>query len=521
MSTIRRVLPVRWGSGGSGDYPAASGRVHSFVARSGPAAFVALAALGVHGPSIAFGFTDLDDRDLVVDDQPFLIRWSSLWRAFGRSYMHRVDAQHPYYRPLVTASYVLDAHWSGVRPIGFHATNVIVHVAASLLFLLLLRRLGLGGMVALVAAAVFAVHPVLVCAVEWIPGRNDSLLAVFVFAAWLAFLSDRERPSWLARAAHMVFFGLALLTKETAAVLPLVLVAHTALMEGERARLVHWRGAVASTVIGWCFCLTARFGASIATLPRGMAGALVGHASLLPSGFGQVVFPVNPTLLAVTDDAPIGLGLVAMALLASLTGLVPGVRRRTVALGVVVFALWSLPPLAMPGTLTLNHRLYLPACGVLIAFAEIVRAVAAERRAVAAFGAGTVAALGALALAFGATFHDRRVFALASVDTAPLAPLAHVCLGRVCQLDGDDDRALAEYASAIGLGAVDVVHNNMAVIHMAHARWSDAEREIHEELRVDPRYARAYDNLAIVLFRTGRFDDARAAAGRARALAAE
>jgi hypothetical protein len=495
--------------------------VHSFVARSGPAAFVALAALGVHGPSIAFGFTDLDDRDLVVDDQPFLIRWSSLWRAFGRSYMHRVDAQHPYYRPLVTASYVLDAHWSGVRPIGFHATNVIVHVAASLLFLLLLRRLGLGGMVALVAAAVFAVHPVLVCAVEWIPGRNDSLLAVFVFAAWLAFLSDRERPSWLARAAHMVFFGLALLTKETAAVLPLVLVAHTALMEGERARLVHWRGAVASTVIGWCFCLTARFGASIATLPRGMAGALVGHASLLPSGFGQVVFPVNPTLLAVTDDAPIGLGLVAMALLASLTGLVPGVRRRTVALGVVVFALWSLPPLAMPGTLTLNHRLYLPACGVLIAFAEIVRAVAAERRAVAAFGAGTVAALGALALAFGATFHDRRVFALASVDTAPLAPLAHVCLGRVCQLDGDDDRALAEYASAIGLGAVDVVHNNMAVIHMAHARWSDAEREIHEELRVDPRYARAYDNLAIVLFRTGRFDDARAAAGRARALAAE
>jgi len=39
----------------------------------------------VHGRSILFGFTDLDDRDLIVDDHTFLAQPSSLWRVFGRS----------------------------------------------------------------------------------------------------------------------------------------------------------------------------------------------------------------------------------------------------------------------------------------------------------------------------------------------------------------------------------------------------------------------------------------------------
>jgi Flp pilus assembly protein TadD len=86
------------------------------------------------------------------------------------------------------------------------------------------------------------------------------------------------------------------------------------------------------------------------------------------------------------------------------------------------------------------------------------------------------------------------------------------------QARGDGERALSEYQTAIDLGAIDVVHNNMAVIYMASARWAEAEREIREELAVDPRYARAFANLAIVLRHEGRTDDARAADGVARGL---
>ena len=84
--------------------------------RWGAGWIVVALALAVHRPSLAFGFTYLDDTDLLVDDAAFLAHPGSLLGVFERSYMHVVDAEHPYYRPLVTLSYALDAQWSGARP---------------------------------------------------------------------------------------------------------------------------------------------------------------------------------------------------------------------------------------------------------------------------------------------------------------------------------------------------------------------------------------------------------------------
>src|SRR5580700_2569606 len=106
----------------------------------GSAAIVLVAAFAVHAHTVAFGFTGLDDRDLIVGDRAFLADASNLLRVFGRSYLHVVAPSHVYWRPLVTASYVLDAQWSGERPWGYHATNVVLYAVASVLVLALLRR---------------------------------------------------------------------------------------------------------------------------------------------------------------------------------------------------------------------------------------------------------------------------------------------------------------------------------------------------------------------------------------------
>lgn len=162
----------------------------------GSAALVLLVALAVHARTVAFGFTGLDDRDVLVGDRAFLADPANLLRVFGRSYLHVVDPSHAYWRPLVSASYLLDAQWSGVNPWGYHATNVVLHAVASVLVLALLRRVALGRRVALAAALAFAVHPALASAVAWIPGRNDTLLAVMALASWLLFLKRRWGPTW-------------------------------------------------------------------------------------------------------------------------------------------------------------------------------------------------------------------------------------------------------------------------------------------------------------------------------------
>jgi protein O-mannosyl-transferase len=488
--------------------------VPSAMRRPGPhavAACIGLVAAAIHARSLSFEFTDLDDRDLIVDDYAFLRQPAAILRAFARPYLSIVDGEHPYYRPLVTISYVLDARWTGLRPVGYHLTNVILHAAASVLLYALLRRLAFGEGVTLLAALVFAVLPVLTAAVAWIPGRNDSLLAVFAFSSWLFFLRDAERPSWIDRSLHLVFFSLALLTKETALALPLVCAIHLCLVEPTAfARIRRSRDAL-FVAGGWLVIVLTRV---LARPVPGDTGAteLWRGPGLVLASLGQLVLPTNLSLFSIAADLPLWPGVLAASVLVVAARLAPGVRWRVATLGGATFLLFLLPTLLVPGTLIQNSRLYLPAAGVVVSAAEIVRALwARDRTLVLSSFATTVAALAAVTIGYEGSFRDRRSFAKNAVDAAPHSPLAHFCLGQSYQRDGASDRALAEYRLALQLGATYVVHNNMGVIFMADGRWPEAERELREELAVDPRYIRAYRNLAIVLRHEGRLEESRRA----------
>jgi tetratricopeptide (TPR) repeat protein len=171
--------------------------------------------------------------------------------------------------------------------------------------------------------------------------------------------------------------------------------------------------------------------------------------------------------------------------------------------------------MAVPGTLMLDSRLYFPAVGVLVVAGEIARAAAPARRTLAAFAAIVVASLGLVTMAFESAFRDPLAFGREAVAGSPRSPLAHFCLGQAYQRAGDDDRALGEYHAALALGPAEVVHNDIAVIAMKQGRWDDAERELREELAVNPGYPVAYQNLAVVLRHEGRMEEACDAAERA------
>jgi tetratricopeptide (TPR) repeat protein len=492
------------------------------------AALVVVAALAVHARTVAFGFTGLDDRDLVVDDQAFLADPASLWRAFSpsRAYMHVLDPSHAYWRPLVTASYVLDARWGGARPLAYHATNVVLHAVASALVLALLRRFAVGRGVALAGALVFAVHPALASAVAWIPGRNDSLLGVTAFAAWLCLKKRRQ-------AAHLVFFALALLTKETAMALPLVWAVEgvaTARRGTGKWRSLPWQRLGRSLpwqrlgrslsrqrswlLAAWAAMVVARLAAR-PTSAHATVRALASNLVLVPAALGKLALPVVPTAIASIEDLPLWPGVAAAALLALATWRLPGVRRGVVATGAAAFLLLLAPSMLLEGTLALDQRLYLPAVGVLVMLAELARAAAPERRTIAAFGAIAVASLGLVTMAFESAFRDPIAFGREAVAGSPRSPLAHFCLGQAYQRAGADERALVEYRAALALGPAEVVHNDIAVIAMKQARWDEAERELREELAVNPGYGTAYVNLAVVLRHEGRMTESCDAAERA------
>ena len=207
-------------------------------------------------------------------------------------------------------------------------------------------------------------------AVAWIPGRNDSLLAVFSLAAWLFFLRDRARPSRVDRALHLGLFALALLTKETAVALPLVWLLQAALVDawpgreagGLRAELGPGRepGAIAHLrepgaivyLCGWVMLVGAAAlvhhalsaGANVVSI-----GALARNLPLLLASLGKVVFPLDPTVLAAPEDLSPWPGAIAALGIAAGARWVHGVRPRVVALGLATFALLLVPVLAVAG----------------------------------------------------------------------------------------------------------------------------------------------------------------------------
>jgi len=130
-----------------------------------------------------------------------------------------------------------------------------------------------------------------------------------------------------------------------------------------------------------------------------------------------------------------------------------------------------------------------------------------------------IAGLAALTLAFEGAYRDRRAFAREAVSDSPRSPLAHFCLGQSDQLDGDDEGALAQYRTVLALAPAEVVHNNIAVIDMKRGLWPAADAELREELSMNPRYARAWFNLGIVLRHEQRQDESCAAAATGASLA--
>lgn len=126
------------------------------------------------------------------------------------------------YRPLRNVSYLIDYLLFGLNPFGFHFINVILHVQNIILLACLVRVMTGSNFMAMVSSALFAFHPVQTEAVSWIKGRDDLLATFFYLTSLTLYIKGRDKGGYLYWGS-VVSFALALLSKETAVTLPLVI----------------------------------------------------------------------------------------------------------------------------------------------------------------------------------------------------------------------------------------------------------------------------------------------------------
>ncbi len=137
------------------------------------------------------------------------------------------------YWPMTNSSFWLEWRLWGDNPAGYHVTNLILHIAATLLIWAILQRLAIPG--AFLASLIFALHPVNVESIAWISQRKNALAMVFFLLSILWYLRSEEGREarsarrnktavvWMWYELSLAAFLLAMLSKGSVAVLPVLL----------------------------------------------------------------------------------------------------------------------------------------------------------------------------------------------------------------------------------------------------------------------------------------------------------
>jgi tetratricopeptide (TPR) repeat protein len=154
-------------------------------------------------------------------------------------------------RPLSWFSFWLNYQASGEHPFGWHALNLILHIAVILLLFETLKEL-IPPRAALIAAALFAVHPMLTESVAYVFARSiliAALLCLLAIRCWI------RGQYWLA----VFWFLLAMLAKEECVALPIFLL----LLDLSRRRKIHWAPLSASFGVALLLGLRVLYAASV------------------------------------------------------------------------------------------------------------------------------------------------------------------------------------------------------------------------------------------------------------------
>src|SRR5262249_44208967 len=110
----------------------------------------------------------------------------------------------------------------GVAPFGYHLVNFALHAAVCVVLALVLARITGDATLALLAAFLFAAHPVHTEAVASVVGRAELLAALLGLLAWWIVLARRSVP---ARAVAALVLVAAALAKENAITIVAVAIA--------------------------------------------------------------------------------------------------------------------------------------------------------------------------------------------------------------------------------------------------------------------------------------------------------
>lgn len=431
--------------------------------------------------------------------------------------------------PVTWLTFLADQQFFGATPAALHRTNLLWHLASTLLLFFLVRRISGALWRPALVAALFAVHPLHVESVAWVAERKDVVSGFFFLAAINCYIGYDRRPAAWRFAVVMLVFALALMAKPMTVTLPVVLLLIDFRPRGagepprrplrqilpEKIPLLLLSAAAA--LLTWRIVQTRDLGAPdpVPLLER-LGQAISFYALYLGKMFAPVglsVFYPPETL-----DFPWPRIAIWAVLLISLTGAAWRLRDRlrVVWLGWLAY-LVMLSPVAgvVQGGMQLmsDRYFYLPSLGLFIAGAWLARA-AVDHRPRLRWPVAALLSAAVLAAAVGAYrqtryWRDSGTLFRHALVVNEANYLAQMNLGVMLDNRGRTREALPYLQRAVELRRDPIHLFNLANVLSKLGRTPEAIGYYRAAVGLQPEFPEAHNNLGIALAQEGQTSEAR------------
>jgi tetratricopeptide (TPR) repeat protein len=493
-----------------------------------------VAILAVYAQVIHYDFTNFDDTAYVTGNNQ--VKSGLTRQGFTWSLLSTHSAN---WHPLTWLSHMADVEFYGLNAGGHHLTNVLFHMANTLLLFILLRRMT--GMLwcSLFVAALFALHPLHVESVAWVAERKDLLSTFFGMLALMGYVRYTRQRSRSAYGLALLCFMLALMAKPMWVTLPFVLLlldywplGRIKFSSAFRLQSSDQTSSVFSLLFEKIpfFILTAA--SCVMTYYAQQSGGAVVPFELYPLGLrisnaiaayvayiGKMFWPAQLAVFYPYAYAVVFWQVAAAAAILlgiSIWVLVQIRQRPYLAVGWFWYFGTLVPVIGLVqvgGQAMADRYTYIPLTGLFIMIAWGAAEIFERWRVKRIFAVLTTVIL-MLTLSIvshmqvGHWANSITIFEHAIAVTGG-SWVAHNNLGKALTDLGSDTEAFHHYSDALRYNPNSAhIHLNFGSALLARGKIDEAVDHFDQALKLDPDFAEAYNNLGLAHVRRGHIEDA-------------
>jgi len=475
-----------------------------------------------------------DDYHLIVDNNR-IRDFKNIHQIFAKESFPGFN----YYRPIQILTYIFDYRLWKLNPFGYHLSNVLLHFFSSLLIFVLLNSTLNHKAISLILSILYAVHPINTSVVTYISGRADILAAIFMFCSMILFIRFyQERLKGIYYFVSILFFILALLSKEVAIVFPFILIAYILCSRDSSKtfflKLIYLTGYFAILIaylVGrkliiqgpHLISIDINFYQYFLTLFK----AILSYASvfLFPYNLhmGRSILIARSIFEPLTILSIITIFLFMVAIKLSKYRSLFGFYSLWIILFIVPLSFFTFTHKDARGIMLIpEHWLYIPAVGFLgilgVAIKKLIQIRPSDSKKIIMFLCVPIFVFLILTICRNIEWQDEILFyerMLASSRLSSFSYIAYTNLGVAYKRKGFYDKALGMLNKALELRSDSSIYVNIGNVYLAKANFPKAIAQYKKAMEIDCCSVEAHIALAYTYMRMNKQDEAKVILDRA------